>query len=186
MNPLVQRILAPVLGAAAASGDGPWRARTVLLAFFVVVVGLGLWVRDAAKGTAPPTPVHATTSAGQMASGGGWDFSGPVPGYVRLCASYIGGFFIGWAFRRFIRIALALAGLAVLLAGLGKFGGCNTAPAETKVKERATWVQHEAAATRDYLNGLLPSTSAGVVGAFLGFRRKGKPVAPEADPQSPV
>jgi hypothetical protein len=28
--------------------------------------------------------------------------------------------------------------------------------------------------------GLLPSTTAGAVGAFRGFRRKGKPVAPGA------
>ena len=185
MNPLVQRILGSVLGAAAAGGDGPWRARTILLALVVVVAGLGLWVRDSAKGPPPPTPAHVAMSPGQPASVGSWDFARPVPGYVRVCASYIGGFFIGWAFRRFLRLALALAALAVLLAGLGKYAGCNIAPAETEVKERAAWVQHEAADARDYLKGLLPSTSAGAVGAFLGFRRRGKRVAPEPDQQAP-
>lgn len=181
MNPQGQRILGSVLGAAAVGGDGPWRARTVLVALFVVVVGLGFWVRDAAKGPPPPRPAHVTAPAQQAASGGSWDFARPVPGYVRVCASYIGGFFIGWAFRRFIRLALALVGLAVLLVGLGKYAGWNTAPAETEVKERAGWVEHEAAGARDYLKGLLPSTSAGAVGAFLGFRRKDKPVAPGPD-----
>lgn len=185
MNPFVQRIVGSVLGAAAASGDGPWRARTVLLALFVVVVGLGFWVRDVAKGCSPPAPAHETISSRQAASGGGWDFTRPVPGYVRVCASYIGGFFIGWAFRRFLRLALALVTLAVLVVGLGKYAGWNTSPAETKVKERAAWVQHEATAATDYLKGLLPSTSAGAVGAFLGLRRKGKPVPPEADPSNP-
>ena len=185
MNPFVQRIVSPVIGVAAASGDGPWRARTVLLALFVVVVGLGFWARDVARGSAPPAPAQATASARQAASGGSWDFTRPVPGYVRVCASYIGGFFIGWAFRRFLRLALALVTLAVLVVGLGKYAGWNTSPAETKVKERAAWVQHEATAARDYLKGLLPSTSAGAVGAFLGLRRKGKPVAPEADPKNP-
>jgi uncharacterized membrane protein (Fun14 family) len=180
MNSQPQRILGPVLGEAAVSGDGPWRARTVHLCLFVVLVGLGFWVHDAAKGLPPPTHVRAYMPAEQAASGGSWDFSRPVPGYVRVCASYIGGFFIGWAFRRFLRLALALVALAVLLIGVGKYAGWNTSPAETEVKKRATWVRHEATAATDYLKGLLPSTTAGAVGAFLGFRRKGKPVAPGA------
>ena len=179
MNLLAQRILSPVLGAAVASGDGPWRARTVHLALFVVLVGLGLWVHEAAKGPPSLAPAVVTTPAEQEAADGGWDFTRPVPGYVQVCVSYIGGFFVGWAFRRFLRLALALGTLAVLLVGLGKYAGWNTSPAETEVKERAVWVQHEATAAKDYLRGLLPSTSAGAVGAFLGFRRKGKPVAPE-------
>ena len=63
------------------------------------------------------------TSAGQAPADGGWDFSRPVPGYVRVCASYIGGFFIGWAFRRFLRLALSLVALVALLVGLGKCVG---------------------------------------------------------------
>jgi uncharacterized membrane protein (Fun14 family) len=185
MNPLVQRSVSSVFGAAVASGDGPWRARTVHLALLVVVVGLGFWVRDVAKGSPSPAPVHVAPASEPPASKSGWDFTRPVPGYVQVCASYIGGFFIGWAFRRFIRLALALAALAVLLVGLGKYAGWNTAPAETKVKESATWVQHEAAAGREYFQHLLPSASAGAVGAFLGFRRKGKPIAPEADQPAP-
>jgi uncharacterized membrane protein (Fun14 family) len=182
MNPLGQRILGSVFGAAAARGDGPWRARTVLLALFVVVIGLGGWVRDASKGPPPPAPAHATAPAGQLGSSGGWNFTRPVPGYVRVCVSYIGGFFIGWAFRRFIRLALGLAALAVLLVGLGKYTGCNMAPAETRVKERVAWVQHEITVARDYLKHLLPSASAGAVGVFLGFRRKDKPFTPEVEP----
>jgi uncharacterized membrane protein (Fun14 family) len=119
--------------------------------------------------------------AEQVAPGGSWDFTQPVPGYVRVCASYIGGFFIGWAFRRFLRLALALVAVAVLLVGLGKYAGWSTSSAETKLNERAAWVRHEATAATDYLKGLLPSTSAGAVGAFLGFRRKAKPVGLEAD-----
>jgi uncharacterized membrane protein (Fun14 family) len=185
MSPLAQRILGAVFGAAAAGGDGPWRAKTVLLALFVVLVGLGFWACDVAKGPPPPTAAHVTAPAEQAASGSVWDFTRPVPGYVRICASYIVGFFIGWAFRRFIRLALALLVLAGLLVGLGKYAGWNTSSAETKVKESATWVQREAAAAREYLKGLLPSASAAAVGAFLGFRRKGKQVAPELDQPTP-
>ena len=102
MNSHLQRILGPVLGAAVASGDGPWRARTVHLSLLVVLFGLGFWVHDAAKGPPPPTHVHAYMPAEPAASDGSWDFTRTVPGYVRVCASYIGGFFIGWTFRRFL------------------------------------------------------------------------------------
>jgi len=186
MPPVVRRILAPLFGAATASGDGPWRAKTVLLALFVVVVGFGFWARDIARGRPPPAPARVTAPGGRPASAGGWDFSRPFPGYARICASYIGGFSIGWAFRRFIRLALALAALAVLLLGVGKYAGWNVAPAETGVKERAKWVQHEAAAASDYLKHWLPSASAGAVGAFLGFRRKGKPIAPKPEQPAPA
>jgi uncharacterized membrane protein (Fun14 family) len=141
-------------------------------------------VRDVAKGPPPPTHVPANITAEQAASSGSWDFTRPVPGYVRICASYIGGFFIGWAFRRFIRLALALVALVVLLVGLGKYVGWNTSSAENEVKAKASWVRHEATAATDYLRGLLPSTSAGAVGAFLGFRRKGRPVSSGAGPET--
>jgi hypothetical protein len=72
------------------------------------------------------------------------------------------------------------------LLGVGKYAGWNVAPAETKVKERAKWVQNEAATASDYLRHLLPSASAGAVGAFLGFRRKSKPIAPKPEQASPV
>ncbi len=185
VNPLVQRVLAPLFGAAAASGDGPWRAKTVYMALLIVLLGLGAWVHDVSKGAQPPASTGVTASAREASSGGGWDFTRPVPGYVRVCASYVGGFFIGWAFRRFLRLALTLGALAVLLVGLGKYAGWHTASIETEVKERTTWVQQEASVAKDYLKGLLPSSTAGAVGAFLGFRRKGKPVAAEAQPAVP-
>ena len=82
-------------------------------------------------------------------------------------------------------MALALGALALVLVGLGKHAGWNTSRAETEVKERTKWVKHEATAARDYLEGLLPSTSAGAVGAFLGFRRKSKVGAPQLDRATP-
>ena len=103
----------------------------------------------------------------QETSPGGWDFSRPLPGPVRVCASYIGGFIIGWVFRSVIHMVLALAGAVLLLVGLGKFAGCNTTPAETEVKTSSALVQHEATVARNYLKALLPSASAGALGTFL-------------------
>jgi uncharacterized membrane protein (Fun14 family) len=185
VNPHLPRILGLVLGAAAASGDGPWRARTVHLALFIVLVGLAFWVHEVSKGAPPPAPAGIATPAQPAAGGGGWDFTRPIPRYVKVCASYIGGFFIGWAFRRFLRLALAVGALVLLLVGVGKYAGWNTSRTEAEVKERAAWVRQEATAASDYLKGLLPSTLAGAVGAFLGFRRKAKPFASEVDQETP-
>ena len=181
MNPPLQRVFGSVLGAAAGS-DGPWRAKTVLLALFIVVLGLGFWVRDAVKGPPPPSPAHVTTPTEQAASGGSWDFSRPVPGYARVCASYIGGFFIGWAVRRFLRLALSVVILALLLVGVARYAGCDAAPAQSRVKEKASWARHEAVVARDYLKGFLPSGTAGAVGVFLGFWRRDRSPAPIPDP----
>lgn len=181
MNPLAQGFLGSVLGAATVSGDGPWRSKTVLLALCAVLVGLGLWLRDAAHGPPTSSSPPAVASAPLPAQDGGWDFSQPVPAYVRLCASYIGGFFIGWAFRRFLRLALAAVALALLLLGVARYAGWNTGPVQTKVREQASRARHEAVLARDYLKGLLPSTAAGAVGLFLGFRRRDKAPAPRPD-----
>jgi uncharacterized membrane protein (Fun14 family) len=105
-----------------------------------------------------------------------------VPGYVRLCASYIGGFFIGWAMRRFLRLAFSVVILALLLVGVARYAGCNTAPAQTRVMDKASRARHEAAIARDYLTGFLPSGTAGAVGVFLGFWRKDRSPAPMPEP----
>ena len=96
-------------------------------------------------------------------------FNQPLPLTVRAGASYIGGYLIGWTFRRFIRIAVCLTAAVVLLVGLGKYAGCDTAPTEAKVKQGSAAVQQEAKVVRDYLKGLLPSASVGAIGTIFGF-----------------
>jgi uncharacterized membrane protein (Fun14 family) len=160
------------VGALIASSSAPWRAKTVLVALIVVVLGGWFWVRDAMKNEPAAAPQGSTTSMRPETQTHGWDFSRPVPAPVRIGASYIGGFLIGWAFRRVLHVILALAGAALLIVGAGKFAGCNTVPTETKVKQTSALVQHEATIARDYLKTVLPTASAGAVGTFLGFRRR--------------
>ena len=42
------------------------------------------------------------------------------PALMRFGGSYLGGFFIGWIFRRFVKFAIMLAGGALLIIGLLK------------------------------------------------------------------
>lgn len=173
MGSFLQRILGASLGSALGGGDRPWRAKTVLLALVIVVAGMGLWLRDARPGS--PAAASGQTKATSTDSGSnrGWDFARPTPRYVLMGVSYIGGFFLGWAFRRFLRLAAALAAVALLIVGVGKYAGWNVAPTEARVKESAFWVGQEATAVRDRVKGWLPSAFAGGAGAWLGFRRKG-------------
>ena len=78
------------------TGDRPWRAKTVLAAIIVALMGLGLWFSDAVKGhpaAGPGITASDTGSPGTTRAQSNW--SKPVPGYVRMCVSYVGGFLIG-------------------------------------------------------------------------------------------
>ena len=153
------------------SPNAPWRAKSVLLALIVVLAGGALWIRTALKGQPAVQQQNTMTSANNQSNQNS-SFNQRLPLTVRAGLSYIGGFLIGWTFRRFIRIAVALTGLVLLLVGLGKYAGCDIAPTQAKVKEGSAFVQREAKVAREYLKRLLPLASAGAVGTFLGFRRK--------------
>jgi uncharacterized membrane protein (Fun14 family) len=186
VNLFLQRIAAAVPGAVDRElRDGPWRAKSFLAAAAVALLGLGLWFSDAVKGhpaTEPGVAASDTASPGTSNVQSNW--SKPVPGYVRVCVSYIGGFLLGWAFRRFIKLAVAGTALIIALLALGRFVGCDTTQTQEQVKRGGAWVQREAAQTRDYLKGRLPSAAAGATGIFFGFRRRGRATTP-ASPQTP-
>ena len=187
MNFFSQRLFAAVPGVfSGGTGDGPWRAKTVLAAAAVALMGLGLWFSDAVKGRPAAGPgITASDTGSPGASGAPANWSKPVPGYVRICVSYVGGFFIGWAFRRFLKVAVAGAVLLVALLALGRHFGCDTTRVQEQVKQSSAWIQHETTETRDYLKGLLPSAAAGGTGVFFGFRRNRKTTASEP-PKPPV
>jgi uncharacterized membrane protein (Fun14 family) len=190
VNLFFRRIAAAVPGAVGREmSDGPWRAKTVLAAAAIALLGLGLWFNDAVKGHPATEPgVEASDAASPATSSTPSNWSKPMPGYVRVCVSYIGGFLLGWAFRRFIKLAIAGTALIIALLALGRFVGCDTAQTQEQVKRGGAWVQREAAETRDYLKGRLPSAAAGGTGLFFGFRRRGRattPASPQAPPDGP-
>jgi uncharacterized membrane protein (Fun14 family) len=94
--------------------------------------------------------------------------------------SFVAGFCIGWFFRKLTRLILVVGALVIALLAYGKLAGCDMTHTQVRVKRGGEWAQHEVTAAEDYLKHVLPSATAGGVGIFLGFRRRGKAATPEA------
>ena len=126
--------------------DAPWKAKSVLAAGAATIAGLGAWLND--------------TMSPALARGG---------------ASYIGGFLIGWAFRRAIKVAAVIAGIALAcVAALKGTGWINLdwVSIESHVSQSLSRLNGEAEGLKNLLTGYLPSAGAGGAGAFFGFRKK--------------
>jgi uncharacterized membrane protein (Fun14 family) len=179
MNPILLKLLGFLPGW---SGDGPWRSKSVMAALAAIVVGGGLWIsgvksgppQNAESGAAINPPATMTTGATGDPGVSHWDWSRPLPVYLPACASYVAGFCIGWFFRKLIRITVVVAALVITLLAMGKYAGCDTTPAQERVKRGGEWAQHQATVTQVYLLHLLPSATGGGAGIFLGFRRRSK------------
>ena len=107
--------------------DPPWAAKPFLAASATTVAGLGAWLTD-------------------MMS----------PALARGGASFLGGFLVGWAFRKTLKIALIIT---LSLAAL-------------EVNRTLNWAQGQAQSLKEVAVGYLPSAGAGVAGAFFGLRKK--------------
>ncbi len=127
-----------------------WKSKSLIVAAVLVVVGLLWWMMSAAA--------DATGSAAT----------------ARLGASYIGGFVIGWAYRKSVKtaamIAAGLVGVIALAKGTGLVN-LNWASIEGSITSALAWLHGEAGALKDMLTGYLPDSGASVVGAFIGARK---------------
>jgi uncharacterized membrane protein (Fun14 family) len=155
--------------------DGPWRSKSVLATLAVVVVGLGFWISDIK--TEPPQNQADQTTTGTpkitpIDSGTHWDWSKPFPFYVRMGASYVAAYCIGWLFRRVLRLIVVVSMLAIALLAYGKFAGWDMTHTQERVKQSGGWARHTASAEKDHLKSLLPSATAGAAGMFMGFWRR--------------
>jgi uncharacterized membrane protein (Fun14 family) len=89
--------------------------------------------------------------------------------------SYLAGFFIGWASRRFLKMAALIAGgLLACIAVLENTGWIDLdwAAVESQISQSIAAVHRGAEGLKHLLSGYLPSTGAGAVGVFFGFRKK--------------
>jgi uncharacterized membrane protein (Fun14 family) len=187
VNVFSQKALGTLTNLAA---DRPWRSKSVLAALAAVVAGLGLWCSDIKSG--PPQSETNNVPASAPANTSGitppsaavapaethWNWSKPFPFYVRMGASYVVGFCVGWFFRKLTRLILVAGALVIALLAYGKLAGWDTTHAQEEVKRGGEWAQHEATAAETYLKNMLPSATAGGAGIFLGFRRRSKATAP--------
>lgn len=163
-----------------------WQMRSVWVAVGLMVVGLGFWAFRALAGGAD-TELAASDAAGatsfmESGSSSGTETTADTetltpmsPAVFRLGAGYLGGFFLGWALRKFIKMTVLVAGgLVVMLAafqGLGWFE-VNWPAVEEHLQLSLTWIQGQAGTFKTFVTGYLPSAGAGTAGLFVGFRRR--------------
>jgi uncharacterized membrane protein (Fun14 family) len=126
--------------------DPPWTAKSFLAVGAATVGGLASWI-------------------GNITS----------PAMAEIGGSYLGGFLIGWAFRRFLKMAAMI--VAVLLACLGALKATDLlnldwTSIETQISHALQWLHGEAEGLKNLLTGLLPSAGAAGAGSFFGFRKK--------------
>ena len=131
---------------AALLADAPWKAKSVIATAVATVGGLASWVADLSS-----------------------------PAVVGIGGSYLGGFFFGWAFRRFLKMAALIAG--GLLAGIAVLEDTgwidlDWTAVETQIGHAIAAVHRGAEGLKHILSGYLPSAGAGAAGMFFGFRKK--------------
>jgi uncharacterized membrane protein (Fun14 family) len=131
---------------AALLAEAPWNAKSVIAAGIATISGLTSWAAH-------------------------WS----SPAVAGIGGSYLAGFFIGWASRRFLRIAaLVTGGLLAGIAVLEETGWINLdwTSVETQIHHAISAAHREAEGLKHLLSGYLPSTGAWAVGMFFGFRKK--------------
>jgi uncharacterized membrane protein (Fun14 family) len=131
---------------AAFLADAPWNAKSVIAAGIATAGGLTSWVADLSS-----------------------------PAVIGIGGSYLAGFFIGWASRRFLRMAaLITGGLLASIAVLEETGWIDLdwTAVETQISHAIAAAQQGAQGLKHILSGYLPSTGAAAVGMFFGFLKK--------------
>jgi uncharacterized membrane protein (Fun14 family) len=126
--------------------DPPWTAKSFLAVGVATVGGLASWI-------------------GNFTS----------PAVAKIGCSYLGGFLIGWAFRRFLRMAAMIVAITLACIGALKATGwmdLDWASIETQMSQAIQWLHGEAEGLKNLLAGFLPSAGAAGAGSFFGFRKK--------------
>jgi uncharacterized membrane protein (Fun14 family) len=93
----------------------------------------------------------------------------------RLGFGFFAGFAIGYAVRAFVKVSMIVIGVGLLaLFGL-QYAGLITvdwARVSGGFESFGSWATAQTKDFANFITGYLPSASAGLAGAFVGFRRK--------------
>jgi uncharacterized membrane protein (Fun14 family) len=125
----------------------------------------------------PPWAAKSFVAVGVATIGGlaSWIGNFTSPTAAQIGASYLGGFLIGWAFRRFLKMAAMIVGVTLACMGALKATGwmnLDWASIETQISQAIQWLHGEAEGVKNLLTGFLPSAGAAGAGTFFGFRKK--------------
>lgn len=128
------------------ASDPPWAAKSFLAASATTAAGIGAWLTD--------------MMSPALANGG---------------ASFMGGFLLGWVFRKAVKLALLITGSLLALIAILKTTGwihLDWSLIQADVNHILDWGRGKAQGFKDVLTGYLPSAGAAGAGAFFGFRKK--------------
>ncbi|MBX3332398.1 MAG: hypothetical protein KF722_18520 [Nitrospira sp.] len=128
------------------ASDPPWAAKSFLAAGATTVAGFGAWLSD-------------------MMS----------PALARGGASFLGGFLLGWAFRKTVKLALIIAASLLLLIAILKTTGwihLDWTLIQADATRTLDWARGKAQGFKEVLTGYLPAAGAAGAGAIFGFRKK--------------
>lgn len=126
--------------------DPPWAAKSFLAVAVATIGGLASWIGN---------------------------FTSPAA--AQIGASYLGGFLIGWAFRRFLRTAAMLVAIVLACMAAMKATGwidVDWNALEAQITGTIQWLHGEAQGFKNVVTGFLPSAGAAGAGSFFGFRKK--------------
>ena len=132
-------------------GKPPWRSQPLIVAATVALLGTVLWVVPMAQGSEFP------------------------PVLVRLGLSFIGGFFVGWTFRKSVKIFLLLtaaAMVAIFVLQMTDVINLDWASMLNESHGGINWIRGQANLLKDVLVGYLPSGAAAITGIFIGARHR--------------
>jgi len=161
-----------------------WHRLLMIVALLLViggVVGWG-WARSKAfpsSVSVPPAGSGSATALSEQGVGDQREVELPLVGKVsvhalKIGASVVGGFIVGWLLRAFIKLMLLVV-LAIVLMVLGVlyFTGHNLdlSGVREHYPTALVWLSDQGVQALKTLWHQFPSTGGGAVGAFLGFRR---------------
>ncbi len=153
-----------------------WRRGLLGLAITTTLGGTAMWIY--ALVTSPKAGSGVPGAAGFAGEGG------PIvderliaaagPAAARFGGSFIVGYCLGFAFRKFLKLtALLVAAAAIGAYALHRFQIVDLSPDQItgQVQRGVEWAKGEAVQFKAFLLGYVPSGLAAAVGGLFGFRR---------------